>query len=650
MIKVEDLRFGSKAHRKISEAVWARLRLSEQTMSKRYARWAENEELFSAYMPAREVDELRKQKKKSSGIVDYVTIEVPYIYAIALTAHTYYTSVFLGRNPAFQFEGRHGEPETKKLAVEAIIDYQMQVGANLLPLYIWLLDPLKYGLGFVGHYWDEERIALTKKVDVQPTFGGVPIPFSTPKTEYVTETTIGYAGNKLYNVRPQDAFPDPRVPMWNFQAGEFFARYVEIPIAELRNGEANGKYFNVKAALDVQKNGGSYAGMEINRDEGSSRVTELPETNDEFTIPSTPDDQPIGVLKGYEFYWRIVPSQWGVSESREQEIWVVTQSKERIVIGFEPLGDASNRFPFDIIEHEPNGYAFSSRSMMEIGKPLNDIMSWLFNSHFYNVRAALNNMFVVDPSLLHMTDLERPGPGKMMRLTPAGYGRGVETVIKQFPVADVTRSNVQDIQGVSELIQRIFGVTDNVMGLVNPGGRKTATEVRTSTSLAANRLKTQCEIMSAMGFSPMAQKLVQRTQSRLTIDRKYRIVGDLMNFGDPFIQADAASIAGFFDYVPVDGTMPIDRYAQAALWQGIMTQAAQVPQIGMQYDFGKIFAWVATLAGAKNIQQFRLNIQVSDADKLMAGAQSGNVIPLRDAPVEGATPQPAQHMGMGQPG
>ena len=645
VVTAQQLKTDTPLHRKLTEAVRQRLRLSQDFMSRRYANMAENEELFSAYIKEKEVDKMRRSDKKNFGEMDYTTIEVPYSYATALTAHTYYTSVFLGRNPVWQFAGRHGEAENKIQGVEAVMDYQLNVGQMLMPLFIWILDPLKYGFGVVGHYWDEEIISVTKKQMVAPDFMGIPVPYSKPREEYVVEHTKGYVGNRLYNVRPQDFFPDPRVPMWNLQAGEFTARYVEIPISELRAGELSGRYVNVREALSKAKGAGSGSSTDIPRDTGGRQDQDLPGDSSEYITVNAPDDQPIGLLKCHEMYLRLSPKEWKFHDSNNMEIWVITRSTDGVLIGCKPLGDASNKFPFDIIEHEPNGYNFFSRSMMEIAKPMNDVLTWLFNSHFYNVRAALNNMFVIDPSMVNVEDAENRGPGKMFRLKPAAYGRGVDLGIKQFNVQDVTRSHVADSQVVIDMIQRVFGVTDNVMGLVNAGGRKTATEVRTSTSLAANRLKTQCEMMSAMGFGPFAQKLLQRTQANLDVNRQYRIVGDQIAFSGQFVQVDNESIGGFFDFVPVDGTLPIDRFAQSAVWQQLLGQVAQIPQVFMQYDLGKIFAWVATLAGIKNIQQFR--VQVTPDEQLMQQAQAGNVVPMKGPRDPNSTPNPQQIPGTG---
>jgi hypothetical protein len=281
-------------------------------------------------------------------------------------------------------------------------------------------------------------------------------------------------------------------------------------------------------------------------------------------------------------------------------------------------------------------------------KPLNDVMTWLVNTHFYNVRATLNNQFVVDPSMVVMKDFENPNPGKLLRLKPAAYGRDVRQALSQFPVGDVTRTHINDMDMVASMIQRMSGVNDNIMGMVNSGGRKTATEIRGSSTMGINRMKTKAEYFSAMGFGPMAQKLLQNSQQFYSIERQYRIVGDLAQYSPGFVNVTPESIAGFYDFEAVDGTMPVDRYAQANLWQTLLGQMRNFPQIMNTYDVAKIFGFVANLAGLHNVSQFRVNV-IPDA-QAQQNMQSGNSIPLSGNAASTNLNEPGQIAGVGPTG
>lgn len=617
----------------ISNRVRERVRMSRSQMSKRSEQWSKNEEEFAAYIPETAVDAQRRGNR-DEGKPQYTTIHIPYSYAVAMTAHTYYTSVFMARNPIFQVAGRHGEAEMQTQGMEALLDYQRLVGRMDVPLFLWLFDPIKYGHGFVGTYWDTETVQCRKRVKQPRTFLGVEIPGSEEVVESVSEI-VGYAGNRLYNIRPQDAMPDPRVSLWNFQAGEFFGRYVELTDSELLSGFASGKYFN------IPKKAERYDQEE--RDVGSSRAVELPGAGEWYTEGQEVPE----LLRAYEMYVKLIPRQWKLAPSDKLETWVfyVTVGSYE-VFGAMPLGEYHGQFPIDILEQEPDAYALFSRSSMEVMQPLNEAITWLVNSHMFNVRSALNNMFAVDPSMVVMKDLENPAPGKLIRLKPAAYGRDIRTLLSQFQVADVTQGHVPNMQLMAEMLQRVTGVSDNVMGLVNAGGRKTATEVRQSTTMGINRLKTTCEFFSMLGWTPLVQKMIQSTLQHYDMEQKFRVVGDLANFSQGFIDVTPDSIAGFYDFVPVDGSLPIDRFAQANLWQTMLGQVSKVPQVAMQYDLGKIFAWVASMAGLKNIQAFK--VQLGDPGQLAQQAAMGNVVPLQPGGKDmGRPPNQMQIPGMG---
>lgn len=646
----QKLKWGEPEHRRIVDALRARLRMSEQRMKDRYAIMARNEEIFQAYIPESDNDALRRRQRQVAGVPSYRTIEIPYSYGILMTAHTYYTSVFLGRNPVFQLSGRHGETEQNTQAIESVLDYQLNVGEWLVPLFIWLLDPGKYGFGVLGHYWDSEVIRSRSVVEEPVTFLGLPMPGMKARRVEKVQDIPGYRGNKIYNVRPQDWFPDPRKPMRYFQQGEFCARYVENAWHDVVAGEKSRKYFNIATLrkMRADRDGQLGAGMTISRDQGSSHVTQIPD----FTRQEDFDQVvPPGFVKSYELYVRLVPKEWGFGTDDVPEIWVFTVSSNGVLYGVEPLGEYSGKFPFDVIEHEPEGYSMFSRSMLEISQPMADIITWLVNSHFYNVRQTLNNQFIVDPSQLVMKDVENPNPGKVIRLKPVAYGKDVRTMIQQLQVNDVTAHHFNDISMVGDFIQKTLGINESLMGAMPQKSHTTATAVRTSTNFGVNRMKTNCEYYSAMGFGPFTQKIVQRTQQYMDFQSYFRIAGDLAQFGQkPFVEVGPDLIAGFYDYVPVDGTLPIDRFAQANLWQMMLGQIQKYPQIMMQYDVAKIFAWVAGLAGIKNMAQFKLV-----PDGLMAQqAQAGNVVPIgaamKDTKIGTNLNEPGQVPGLGATG
>jgi hypothetical protein len=179
--------------------------------------------------------------------------------------------------------------------------------------------------------------------------------------------------------------------------------------------------------------------------------------------------------------------------------------------------------------------------------------------------------------------------------------------------------------------ERTFGIIDQIMGALSTGGRKTATEVRTSTGFGVNRQKTITEYISATGFSTHSQRMVQLSQQYFSAERKFRIAGSMLQDMTPgemkqFIDVNPQVISGFYNFIPVDGTLPVDRLALANLWKDLLLQMRTVPGLLGQYDLGRIFAHVAQLAGIRNLSQFK--IQIGSPVALQQQAEAGNIIPL----------------------
>ena len=588
-----DLKPDSDLHKRLLKEVLDRRNFSLRKMKDYHTRWDEADDTVRAYVPETELTNKQKAGKRFSREFDYISLELPYSFAIIMTAHTYWTSVFLGRNPVYQFTARHGEPQDKVQAVEAIMDYQLIVGQQLPTLYNWIYDLAKYGLGIVGNYWDREEITCAKYVEQPKTLFGV----ETGKTEKVRveEQLVGYEGNRLYNVRPYDFCPDPRVSLYAFQDGEYCGRDSTASFLSLQ--EQN--YINIKAAQKAAARKGGQGS--INTETTGTAQLERPVQPDEEQGPG------VSYADIHEMHIRIVPKVWGLGSSQKVEMWVFTVANANTIIGARPLGLYHNKFPYSVIEYGMGASEFVKLSMIDIIKPLTDSLSWLFNVHFFNVRKALNDVRVVDPSRISMADVLRPGAGGVIQLKPQAYGTDPKTAIHQLAVTDVTRTHLHDSQFVETMIQRVTGVVDNIMGMVNTSGRKTATEVRTSTGFSTNRLKTPAEYASAVGWGPLSAMMLQNTQQLYDEEKNFRIAGNLItdvakrqqqSGEEPTgIKVSPETIAGFYDFVPVDGNLPIDRLGQANLWKEMLVQMGSIPGVALEWDIGGMMGHVMKLTG-----------------------------------------------------
>lgn len=625
-----ELQYGTEKHAKILNYLIERKRYSKGKMQPSIDRWKKIDDSMRGYLKVSDADALKVARKEQKGKLDYVSLEVPYAFAIVSSMHTYVTSVFLGRSPVYQFSARHGEPQNSVMAVEATMDYQLTAGGHLPYHYNWMWDGCKYGFAVQGEYWDEEvkRVSTIEEKPVQ--FLGI----NTGKTKKVRtiQEIPGYQGNRLYNIRPYDFFPDPRVSLYDFQRGEFCGRQVQMGMSAILEQSYQQNYFNVDVLRVTKGKKDALARYHVGASSGMSQLEpgsgnlDTPYGSGTFDFPSYGEDEQSGFVTLLEMVVNISPRSWQLGNSDRCEKWIFTVANEVLIVGARPLGCLHDKFPYSILETGFGSEEFIKDSPTDHIRPLTDALTWLFNSHMYNVRKAINDVRVVDPSLIVMKDLEEPQPGGIIRLKPQAYGQDVRKAITQLQVTDVTRGHLGDTQVVEQLIQRTSGVVDNIMGLVSQGGRKTATEVRTASGFSVNRLKTQAEYWSCLGFGPQCDRMLSNTQQYMSAERKMKVAGNTTTGAQTFMEVNPEAIAGGYDFVTVDGTLPVDRLAQANFWKEFIAQIARIPQVAQTMNIGEMVKYTMMLQGERNVDKFMINAQPQGV--LEQQAQAGNMIPM----------------------
>jgi hypothetical protein len=603
----------------------SRIKYSQSKRSDRIKQWQDAENKTLAYIPESDDDAIRRNARDNTGAQTYTTLQIPYSYATLMTAHTYMTSVFFSRSPVHQFSGRHGETEQQVAAVEALMSYQVETGAHLVPYYIWLYDAGKYGTAILEEFWTEEETQYSS-VQMMEILGpdGQPIPGSGKKVQ-TTRRGAGFVGNKVMNVSPFDFGHDPHFPIYRFQEGEYCWVRKTLSWSQVVRRSYQGYY--LKDNLKKVPNKTANPSM---TDQGSSALPRPDRVGVQPQSDATGDEEmkhPTS-LDVFEFHIELIQKEWHLGDSEYPEKWVFTLSSDySVLLGAEPAGNAHGKFPFNVISTEIEGYGLYARGIPEIIDPIQRTMDWLINSHFFNVRASLNNQFIIDPSKVYVDDADDGGPGFIYRMRPEAYGQDITKFFHQIPVADVTRQHLSDLAEMQTIGERITGINEQMFGGISKS-RTTATEVRTSTGFGVNRLKTVTEWISAMGISPLASKMLSNSQQFYDMERKFKVVGDLAQMAGPrFMQVNQNDLSGDFDFVPVDGALPIDRQAMAKLWQEIMSQMRAFPQLLQQFDISKVFTHIAWLGGIRNINQ--LKVQVVPDAQLAMQAQAGNVVPMR---------------------
>lgn len=608
-----DIRFGSEHHKRLLKAVVDRRKFSKNRMECFHEGFNNSDDTMRAYIKIADRDNLKKARKRNQGTLDYVTFQIPYSYSVVMSAHAFWCTTFMSRDPVWQLNARHGEGQDSVQGMEAIMDYNHRVGEHEVPLFNWNFDMAKYGFGVVGNFWANEIIRVPQVVEEEVEFFGIKT--GNKKKRKVTKTVQGYQGNKAYNIRVYDWFPDPRVPINQFQKGEFCGRDLLIGWHEILKGEAAKRYMNIKPLRER-------ALKQRDQLESGSAQVNLPYGWNENEKGSHDLDGP-DFVKLHEMVIEMVPSQWGLGNGKVPEKWVFTVANEAVIIAAEPLGMLHNKFPYFIQEFGMGTDEFIKPGLIHFVKPFEEVMSWLINSHFYSVRNTLNDVRIADPTKVVMKDILKRTP--VVRLKPAAYGQDIRSMVHQLQFNDPTQGHLGDTQAMAKVGELIHGITGNLAG-VTEGDRATATEKRIAANSAITRLRTVAEYNSALGWSPLAQVMVSNIQQNYDLNMKFRIAGNNLQGANRVIQPNPEELGGFFDFVPVDGTAPIDRLAQANFWKEFTGMIVQSELLAGQFDLAGLVLHIMKLQGERNVERFRL--QSTPDGALQQQVQAGNVVPV----------------------
>jgi len=631
-----NLRPGEKLHDEIVTKLLNYAIQSYGVMQKRHSSWNAVDDKLNIYI----TPTTRQEERQALDANEPVNIVVPQSFAVMETILTYFVTAFL-QEPIFMFDGAGPEDMVGAKLMELLIGYQMRRSGGGLALHTMFRDSITYGFGALAATWKKQsgnRIVPDDsglQGDAAGLLGGSPKKKTVPY--------IFYEGSELVNIDPYLCLPDPNVPIHKACNGDFFGWVDEMPLVNLLDEESwlDSDLFNVRYLSKLPE---AQSQMTLDPSRRGAKF----QMNNRRQMYGTTNCRTV-----LHMYVNLIPKDWGLGDSEYPQKWSFAVADGLVLIKARPLDLVHNTFPIVMSAPDYDGYSIAPISRIEILSGLQTVLDFLFNSHVTNVRRAVNNMFVVDPSLVNMPDFDDPQGGLLVRLRRAAWGRGVNDAVQQLQVADVTRGHIADGQVVMDLSQKFSGAVENLMGVMRGGSeRRSATEARGAMSSAVGRMEKMARLTSIMAMVPLANMLAFHTQQLMSKSTYVNVVGEwtqlLMGEQGPGKKlVTPMDILVEFDTIARDGSLPFDVQGQANNWVQLYGMLIKNPQIAMQFDTVRIFKHIARLMGAKNVHQFEkviVNPQVQPDQAVQSQVQQGNLVPL---PGGGAAGLPPEAMGGG---
>jgi hypothetical protein len=600
----------SEQHRKILTFLNQLACASKNYMEPRYADWKEINRQATVYIPA----DTSEKKLKQADSRKPISMVVPHIYAVREILMTYRVAAFL-RDTIFGFE-YSGDPDDRlgTILLEMALRQDSIKNRHALALYTQWMDDITYGFGAVCTGWSVGQ-------RVFKTVNGV------------REDVPGYSGTTLRATDPFNTLPDPVKVIHEVNEMAYFGDIERFSWLSLKNLEAvDENLFNIDY---FQKGVGTSAlydaGETISGRYDKSGVTPNSEAYGNYS-------RPIDVM------WmtaRIIPAELGMGRSTVPELWKFGVGGDRIIIAAIKQPYDHNQIDYCVDSSSMDGHSTIPISRLEIEHPTQVSMNFLWNSHQTNIRKSINNMLVVDPSLVNINDLMDTKEGMVIRMRKRAFGRGMtDKAISQLRVEDITRGNIADIGFLRNFSDSASGLSDSARGAVDRrGSRVSSFEAQAANRNQLSRQEKDALLLGMQGHYNIAHQLAFNLTQFGEDIRYVKMFGDYQEVlkqeygfeGGESFRPSSMDIS--WDVLPKDGTILSADTATA--WNELITTSAAHPGLFQRIDFVRAWLHIARLLGVKDANKFlkqeqAIETQVAQPQEVDQQVRAGNIIPLAE--------------------
>ena len=613
-----NLKPDSEFHKELKGKILTRARESRNEMAKRFPSWNEIDRVLTTYIPLKDKENMLKKKDTAKP----VSIVFPYTYAMLEALLTYLSMAFF-QDPMFQYEGVGPEDVQGTMLLELLIRLHCIKTKVPLAVHTVLRNSLAYGIGPAAPSW-EKRFGKKPVISKVVAFGET----SNKKVNFVE--SMLFEGNKLDIIDPYMWLPDPSVSAHDVQSGEFVGWIVRDNLMNMLSEEvlSDGEMFNVKYLKAIRNRKSSFS-----TDQSDRNIKYGGQDPRNTTAASTSHVDTIYM------YINLIPKEWKLGTSENPEKWLFALSSDEVIVSASKVGHAHGMFPVAVAAPEFDGFSPTPIGRLEILYGLQHTLDFLFNSHIANVRKSINDMFVVDPYLININDLKDPEPGKLIRLRRPAWGRGVDKVVQQLNVNDITRNNIADSTYITQWMDKISGADQSMMGALRQGGpeRLTKGEFQGTRGSAISRLQRVASIVGMQFMQDIGYMFAVHTQQYMEQDTYVKTIGRNQEklvkiFGkQERVPVTPFDLAIDYDVIVRDGSIPGGNFSE--IWVQLFQIIGNSEQLSQEFDVFRLFSYIATELGAKNIEDFKRNANqaqptvMSDEDTVNE-VNKGNLVPL----------------------
>ena len=568
----------------------------------------------------------RSRSGDASAELTHLDFEIPLIVAQTDTIKADLADIFLSGNPMFPVVST---PENAEAAeqVETLIQSHATKGRWIRQFLKFFLDCAKYNFGGVELAWEAAfDLSVTDRVQqsaLRPfvdTVGGV-------------QRSLQY----LNRVKAMDMYNliwDRRVAPGDLGTrGEYIGyneliSYPEL-MTDLRILEAEGRLINGDDAL--RSTWAQASKPEWWRDRPTvSRYITTTKTQDWFAWSQDTGGVHVTTVRSdiantymrTRIYVRIVPEDHGmnVPERDIPQMWLVTLINMQVIVQCDPVITAFDHFPIYMGQFLEDGFDYQTKSVAEGLQVFQDIGSDLVNTLLADSRRTVGDRLIYDPMLVTAEAMANRDPAARipMKNVAEAMGKTVRDAVFPIPYENRNRANIMnDLETVLGMGEWYTGVNEFRQGMTRPGNR------------------TLGEFNETIGNSKLRSLLIAWTLQDLVLTPfKNQLKFNVIRFAtdeqllsqtlERVIQIDPATIRqAIVEFRLADGLVPRSQLANTDAYVALLNMFGTVPGLLERYDAAGLVSYLASLAGAKDLDRFDLTKR-----QPQAGAGAGALAPV----------------------
>jgi len=166
--------------------------------------------------------------------------------------------------------------------------------------------------------------------------------------------------------------------------------------------------------------------------------------------------------------------------------------------------------------------------------------------------------------------------------------------------------------------------------------RLTSSEFQGTRSSAISRLQRLAMVIGMQFMQDVGTMFAVHAQQYMSQETYVKVVGRyadqlMKTFGKERVRVTPYDLAINYDLIVRDGSIPGGNFSQS--WIELFKVIGTTPELVQQFDVTRIFMYIAQQLGAKNVEDFRRNInqiqgQTMPDEQVLSEAQKGNMIPV----------------------